>query len=174
MTIAAMIKDNVVVNVVMAAEDPDFVYPGDHDLSVIVTDETGPAGIGYTYENGTFTAPPPPPPAPVEPIKMSKIDFRRLLTPQEAAFYRLLEHAPRITGAELQTAFDPATEPAEAIELQVRIAVEDAIQQFNLLSDTIEVDHPDTAEFLGVMGMAGMFADTTARIAQITAGQPPA
>lgn len=112
-----------------------------------------------------------PPPSKL-PDTISRLDFRRLLTPVEAARFRLLEAAPKLTSAELEAAFTPeSTTP----ELQLRVAVEDCIQQWNFLDQgVLELDHSDTAEFLTVMGHAGMFgSDTETRIPQILARQLP-
>lgn len=119
-----------------------------------------------------WVEPEPAPPPPPEPIRISRIDFRRLLTPAEAARFRLLENAPKVTAEELAAAFDP-NDPSP--DLQVRVAVEDAIQQWNLLdAGVIELDHADTAQFLQIMGLAGMFgADPAPRLAAILAQQPP-
>lgn len=117
----------------------------------------------------TIVETPPPPPL---PDTISRLDFRRLLTPLEAARFRLLEAAPKLTTAELEAAFTPeSTTP----ELQLRVAVEDCIQQWNFLDQgVLELDHADTAEFLTVMGHAGMFgSDVEARVTQILARQPP-
>lgn len=110
-----------------------------------------------------------PPPTKL-PDTISRLDFRRLLTPLEAARFRLLEAAPKLTEAELEAAFTPeSTTP----ELQLRVAVEDCIQQWNFLDQgVLELDHADTAEFLTVMGHAGMFgSDAETRIPQILARQ---
>lgn len=142
-------------------------------------------GVAYSYETlmimgvedraklgVTWVEPEPTPPAPPEPIRISRIDFRRLLTPAEAARFRLLENAPKVTAEELATAFD-ANDPSP--DLQVRVAVEDAIQQWNLLdAGVIELDHADTAQFLQIMGLAGMFGDDAAtRIPAILAREAP-
>lgn len=129
------------------------------------------AGPGWTYD-GTAFSPPEAPPTASAPVKISRLDFRRLLLPAEAARFRLFETAPRVTEAELLAAFDPETPNPE---LQMRVAVEDCIQQWALLDEgVVELDHDDTAQFLAVLGAAGMFgADAATRIPQILAKQPP-
>lgn len=141
--------------------------PGE-GLTAVQSDE---AQIGWTYDGETF-APPPPEPSPYVPVKVSRLDFRRLLLPAEAARFRLFETAPRVTEAELLAAFDPET---PSPELQLRVAVEDCIQQWTLLDEgVIELNHADTAEFLAVMAAAGMFgADAATRVPQILAQQLP-
>lgn len=116
---------------------------------------------------------PEPTSPPFVPIRLSRLDFRRLLRPEEAARFRLLEAAPKVTSLELAQAFDPQNPNPE---LQIRVAVEDAMQQWGLLDQgVIELNHPDTAEFLAVMGMAGMFGDqASARIPQILNQVAPA
>ena len=66
------------------------------------------------------------------------------------------------------------TEAATA-ELQERAVIRDAMMQWRLLDQgVIELDHPDTMEFLQALGFAGMFADPGVRIPQILAQEPPA
>lgn len=112
------------------------------------------------------------PPVLTRPDTISRLDFRRLLTPMEAARFRLLEAAPKLTSAELEAAF---TSESTTPELQLRVAVEDCIQQWNFLDQgVLELDHTDTAEFLTVMGYAGMFGeDAATRVPQILSRQPP-
>lgn len=117
----------------------------------------------------------PPLPEPFQPIRISRLDFRRLLLPQEAAIFRILENAPKVTQQETAQAFDPENPD---FGIQLRIAVEDAIQQWNLLDQgVIEINHPDTRQFLDVMAMAGMFGSdpvaAQSRIEQIIARQAP-
>jgi hypothetical protein len=160
--------DGLVINRISYEGDDYDPGPG---LIVVQSDE---AGVGWTYADGVFSEPPPPetPPVVAEPIKVSRLEFRRLLTPVEAARFRMLDATPRLTVEELEQAFDPSTPNPE---FQIRAAVEDAIQQWNLLDQgVIELDHADTAEFLMVMGLAGMFgADAQTRIPQILAQQTP-
>lgn len=97
----------------------------------------------------------PEPEPEFKPIRISRLDFRRLLLPQEAAIFRILENAPKVTQQEIAQAFDPENPD---FGIQLRVAVEDAIQQWNLLDQgVIEINHPDTRQFLDVMAMAGMF-----------------
>lgn len=112
---------------------------------------------------------PPPPP---QPDRISRLDFRRLLTPVEAARFRVFEAAPAMTLEEVEEAFDAETTTPE---LQIRVAVADCVSQWHTLDEgVVEMDHADTAEFLFVMGAAGMFgADAATRIPQILAKQPP-
>lgn len=169
-----VMRGDTVVNVILLPADPEpgTEYVPDDGLTLLDAEDLPHVGEGWTRDGEAWV---PPAPAPqLGPRRVSKIDFRRLLTPVEAAKYRLLEAAPRVTAEDLAAAFDPETDPGEAIELQIRIAVEDAIQQFGLLPEFVELDHPDTAEFLGVMAAAGMFgAEAGTRIPQIIAGQAP-
>ncbi len=152
---------------VVAIMEPGSGYvPSEGVFMVESDDET--IELGYLYINGKFSRYLP------DPVRFTKIEFRRLLKPFEAAVYRLLQAAPRVTMQELQLAFNPATPPSQAMELQVRIAVEDAIQQFDLLPEFIELNHPDTEQFLGIMALAGMFgADAQTRIPHILSGRDP-
>lgn len=122
----------------------------------------GPGGWEATEE------PRPTPAGSYDPRRVSKIDFRRLLTAEEAARVRLLEAAPRVTALELAQAFDPETPTPD---LQIRVAVEDALQQFALLPEFVELAHPDTAEFIQVLALAGVVAPE--RVPVILAGLPP-
>jgi hypothetical protein len=134
----------------------------------------GPYFIWYGENDWGSTNIPPEPEQPepeqYEPIRVTKIDFRRLLLPEEAAKIRILRQQPRATEEDLITAFDPETPDFTA---QIKIAVEDAFEQFDLLAEFIELNHSDTAQFLGVLGLAGVFEDPQVRISQIIANQLP-
>ena len=111
------------------------------------------------------------PPAPYVPIRVSKIEFRRLLKPKEALWFRLAESDAPLTLTELDETFDANTTTPE---LQLRAAKSDAMMQWALLSDVVEINHPDTRDFLYVMGACGMFgADAGTRIPEIISGAQP-
>lgn len=166
----AMVLDGLVENVIVWDGATDFnVSEG---VQLVAAPPS--VGLGWTYDGTIFAPPAEPPvdPSVYVPIKISRLDFRRLLLPAEAARFRLFETAPRVTEAELLAAFDPE---APNPELQLRVAVEDCIQQWALLDEgVVELNHDDTIQFLEVMGAAGMFgADAAVRIPQILARQAP-
>jgi hypothetical protein len=143
----------------------------DEGLTAVQSDD---AQIGWVYDGETFTPPvvEEPEPQPPGPDKISRLDFRRLLKPVEAARFRVFEAAPALTAEEVEQAFDPeSTTP----ELQIAVAVADCVSQWHTLDEgVIEMDHSDTAEFLFVMGQAGMFGTEAAtRVPQILAKAPP-
>lgn len=151
MSIYALIRDESVENVILLADTADY------ETDLLLVEAPDSVGPGWRYVNGEFVPPPTPetPPAPYDPRRVSKIEFRRLLLPQEAAAIRLAQAAPRITAEELAAAFDPETPNPE---LQIRVALEDAFQQFDLLPEYVELNHPDTADFLTLLSIAGIIA----------------
>lgn len=116
------------------------------------------AAIGWTYKNGVFA----PPPTSSGTLRVSKADFQRLLTPTER--YKL--NALRKTIASLlpEDYGDPAN--------QLIVAAEDVMFAFEQPLEFIELDHPDTAMGLALLGYLGIV--TPARIAQIVTNQQPA
>lgn len=107
-----------------------------------------------------------------DPVQLSKIEFRRLLKSKEAMWFDAAEAEPPMTTEERDEAFDPNTTTPE---LQLLAAKRDAIMQWKLLADLVELNHDDTRDFLFVMGYCGMFgADAATRIPRILSGQPPA
>jgi len=65
----AIIKDNKIDNIAIWDGEANWSPPADCDLVEITNEELVP-GIGWTYENNIFVAPPPPPepePAPTIP-----------------------------------------------------------------------------------------------------------
>lgn len=106
-----------------------------------------------------------------QPVRISRIDFRRLLKPKEALWFDAAEAEPPLSAQELDEAFDANTATPE---LQLKAAKRDAILQWRLLDDVIELNHDDTRDFLFVMGYDGMFgADASTRIPRILSGEPP-
>lgn len=55
----ALIKNDVVVNVIEWDGEAEFTVPDNQQL-VNITDIIEPPGIGWSYSKGVFTAPPPP------------------------------------------------------------------------------------------------------------------
>jgi len=73
-----LIKDNKVENCISAdsVERAQLFYP-DH----LCLEQTGSEGVGYSYAEGVFTAPPAP--AQVIPTNLTHLEFRRLFTTTE-------------------------------------------------------------------------------------------
>lgn len=55
-----IVENGVVVNVVVWDGNIEAWQPPEGMTAVEVTDETGPAYIGFPYADGRFSAPPPP------------------------------------------------------------------------------------------------------------------
>jgi hypothetical protein len=60
MNIYAIVQDGMVINVVVWDGNLETWQPPDGTAAVQVTEETGPAYIGFPYADGHFTPPPPP------------------------------------------------------------------------------------------------------------------
>lgn len=100
------------------------------------------------------------------PSRVSRIDFSRLFT---------LEEKIALNAVRAQVAALPANAYLDAVQYGALLAAEVVLQSFELPLEHIELDHPDTAAGLGVLGMVGVFgANAAARIAAILAGRPPA
>ncbi|MHB9833813.1 hypothetical protein Q8F57_003140 [Paraburkholderia terrae] len=56
----AIVQDGMVINVVVWDGNTEEWQPPEGTTAVLVTDETGPAYIGFPYADGHFTPPPPP------------------------------------------------------------------------------------------------------------------
>lgn len=118
---------------------------------------------------------PPAAPAapPKEPIKISRLELRRLLKAKEAQWFDDVKaNSQPLTTEERDEVFDLNT---TNMDLQYKAALRDALLQWELLDQgVVEMDHADTASFLTVLGVNGMFgADMATRIPQILAMQPP-
>jgi hypothetical protein len=72
----AIIENGTVINVTLWDGTTEW-SPPESTIAVSCPDEVGP---GWTYEDGTFIAPPVPEPG---PIILNKVDFLRLFTQQE-------------------------------------------------------------------------------------------
>lgn len=95
--------DNVVRNVVIAEEAMNI-----DGTWINLTDITPEPGIGWTYENAVFAAPPVPPPAPPEPSIITKIALLNRMT--DAEFIGIINAAKTDAEVELwKTRFDNAT-----------------------------------------------------------------
>ncbi|MBW9433362.1 tail fiber assembly protein [Atlantibacter hermannii] len=55
----ALIKNDVVVNVIEWDGEAEFTVPDNQQL-INISDISEPPGIGWSYSDGVFTAPPPP------------------------------------------------------------------------------------------------------------------
>ena len=98
--------DNVVRNVAIAEEAMNI-----DGTWINLTDITPEPGIGWTYENAVFAAPPAPPPAPSEPSEPSIITKIALLNRMtDAEFIGIINAAKTDAEVELwKTRFDNAT-----------------------------------------------------------------
>jgi len=95
--------DNVVRNIAIAEEAMNV-----DGIWVNLTDITPEPGIGWTYENAVFVAPPAPPPAPPEPSIIAKIALLNRMT--DAEFVGILTAAKTDVEVELwKTRFDSVT-----------------------------------------------------------------
>ena len=95
--------DNVVRNVAIAEEAMNI-----DGTWINLTDITPEPGIGWTYENAVFAAPPAPPPAPPEPTIITKIALLNRMT--DAEFIGIINAAKTDAEVELwKTRFDNAT-----------------------------------------------------------------
>lgn len=161
----ALVANDIITNVIELELGSDYTPPPDHELI-----EAENAGIGWLRVDGVFVAPPV---VVVDgPNRISKSDFRRLLTGSEAAMWQALKkQTAALTPADYIAAFDPETPQPE---LQILIAVEDVIEQFGLPAEFIELDHPDTAQGLQLLALTGMFGpNAETRISRILSGLAP-
>lgn len=74
----AIINNNNIVGTIIAGDENTIIYS-----NMIRIDQLDPIpGIGWSYENGVFTAPPPPPPTPPPPPQtvFTKYQFRSRFT----------------------------------------------------------------------------------------------
>ena len=95
--------DNVVRNVAIAEEAMNI-----DGTWINLTDITPEPGIGWTYENAVFAAPPAPPPAPPELSIITKIALLNRMT--DAEFIGIINAAKTDAEVELwKTRFDNAT-----------------------------------------------------------------
>jgi len=95
--------DNVVRNIAIAEEAMNV-----DGTWINLTDITPEPGIGWTYENAVFIAPPAPPPAPPEPSVITKIALLNRMT--DAEFISIINAAKTDAEVELwKTRFDNAS-----------------------------------------------------------------
>jgi len=67
MAIFAVIKDEVVVNTIVADTQEIADLVSSPDTAINLGDNDARVGIGFTYTNGTFQAPPAPEGTPIAP-----------------------------------------------------------------------------------------------------------
>jgi len=95
--------DNIVRNIAIAEEAMNI-----DGTWINLTDITPEPGIGWTYENAVFVAPPAPPPAPPEPSVITKIALLNRMT--DAEFIAIINAAKTDAEIELwKTRFDSTT-----------------------------------------------------------------
>lgn len=142
----------------------------------IVTDPPANTNVTNIWAGGWVEVVDYVPPVVVAPKnpRISRLELRRLLKPKEAQWFDdLVNNSAPLTVEERDEVFDLNTTTPE---LQIKAALRDALMQWNLLDQgVIEMDHPDTAEFLMILGLNGMFgAQASIRIPQILSQTPPA
>lgn len=148
----AIIRDGVVENVVLWDGEADWSPPAD---TLLVPCPPW-VSTGASYDGEAFSAPPPPVSS-REPVRVSKADFQRLLTPTE----RYSLNALRKQIATLTPADYP--DPANAL----LVAAEDVMFAFEQPLEFIELDHPETYQGLMLLSYLGIL--TADRVAEIVA-----
>ena len=137
----AVIENGVVVNVILTND------PGPDDVATDV------AGFGWTYDGQTFTAPV----SPTQPVRVTKADFQRLLTPAERY---------AINALRKQIATLPPAEYSDPANILL-VAAEDVMFAFEQPAEFIELNHPDTYQGLMLLSYLGVM--TPERAAEIVA-----
>ena len=134
----AQIKNGIVQGVIIA--DAEFIAGYQHGFDAVVP-ATPDVGIGWTYSDGVFTAPPPPAPPTPPPV--------RILTK--------LQYMNRFHDAELEGVYTAA---------KTVVQIEIWLDKFKLATD-INLDDPETVTGLENMVTAGLL--TQSRVAEILA-----
>lgn len=99
------------------------------------------------------------PPPIVKSPKVSKIEFMRKLTPTELG---------RLNAARKMIAEIPAASYMEPTETQQQLIMLEVVLQMFELPELIELDHPDTAQGVGALALAGILdAPAMTRVQQI-------
>lgn len=146
MAIYAIITNGVVSNC-LDSSDPNFIteFPG-----AIRVDQLNPVpGIGYTYANGTFTAPAPPtPPAQSNPV-FTKVGYMNLFTSSELAACFDFENSTTLN-------------PTQKSQVRVFFRYFDA-------TDTVDMTLTPTQQGLQMLEAFGLIG--TGRAAQILASR---
>jgi hypothetical protein len=145
----AVIENGVVVNVIEWDGETEWTPGDDYD----VIDCPASVGPGWTYDGQTFTAPV----SPAQPVRVTKADFQRLLTPAE----RYAINALRKLIATLPPA--EYSDPANIL----LVAAEDVMFAFEQPAEFIELNHPDTYQGLMLLSYLGVM--TPERAAEIVA-----
>lgn len=143
----ALIRNGVVENIVLWDGEADLSLP--EDVSAIDTDI---AGVGWSWdpEDGFQ-----PPVFNSGPVRVTKADFQRLLTPAER--YAINALRKQIDGLAVEDYADPAN--------SLMIAAEDVLLAFEQPAEFIELDHPDTYQGLMLFAYLGIL--TEARVNEI-------
>lgn len=122
----ACIKSGIVENIIEA--DHTFADSIAHDWDAVVPSQN--AGIGWTYADGVFTAPPAPTPTPAQPIRT----------------FTKLQYMDRFTDAELAGIYTAAKSVVQ---------IEIWLEKFKLATD-INLDDPATIGGLQAMEAGGL------------------
>ena len=134
----ALIRHGVVENVIVGTLE--FAQTLGYDACV----ETNEAGIGWTWDGETFTAPPQPEPEPdpVLPRHITRLAFLQRIT------------MPEHVAIELASIHDPASDTAT----QVRAATLRKMLQLVNAATWIDLDRPDTRGMVQQIEAMGMLA----------------
>jgi hypothetical protein len=135
----AIVIGDTVVNVILSDDEPE---------NGIATDVAGP---GWTYDGKGFVAPV----VARGPVRITKADFQRLLTPTER--YALNALRKKVAALPPTQYADPAN--------GLLLAAEDVLFAFEQPAEFIELNHPDT--FQGLMLLSYLGVITPQRVAEI-------
>lgn len=139
---------------VIAIMEPGSGYQYDPPTFMVESDDET-IGLGFHFENGTFTPLPPP------PLRVTKADFTRRFTHQERI---------RLNGLRREI----AALPAEAYQIEdnnpytLLLAAEDVMFAFEQPAEFIELNHPDTFQGLMLLSYVGILSPE--RVLEIISG----
>lgn len=146
----------------------DIGSPGPLPKDLIGLKDQSLADLGWTdpalgYRGfGFFPVPDPVVQPPAKVVRVSKIDFSRLLTlPERAALLGLRKQIAAMSPAEF-------ADPVNTAFVQAAIMFE----SFDLPAEFIELTHPDTVAAVGTL-MVALGVITSKRATEILAGQAP-
>ena len=134
----ALIRNGVVENVIVGTLE--FAQTLGYDACV----ETNEAGIGWTYDGETFTAPPQPEPEPepVLPRHITRLAFLQRITMNEHVAIELASE----------------TDASMPIDVRIRGATLRKMLQLVNAASWIDLDRPDTREMVMQLEQMGLLA----------------
>lgn len=164
----AIIYDNLVINLtnLLPEHVDDYAASLGEDQSLVSLESEAQVDIGWSYVEGTFS-PPIPVILPSQPHRVSKIDFYRLFTdPQKTQLNAWRKATSALT-------VEDYSDPAKGLIIQLEIV----FQLFEMPSEFIELDNPDTQLALMLLSYAGVFGNdeevAAAEMARIISGTFP-